>query len=224
MNKIFYKNQSGVSLVAVIIITGIVAFGGYAIYMFTNSDMPEDGAMMPSLPTGAEDEKMMDQKDLPAGEADDSMMEESHSVTPDAMIKDDKMMNDEAMMELKFSGQVLAGTSSPLLDFNKADYDKAIASGKLVALYFYANWCPICRAEFPRMEEAFSKIGDDKVVGFRVNYNDNQTDDDERELAREFGVAYQHTKVFVKNGQRILKSPESWNSADVYLSKINENK
>lgn len=181
---------------AVVIITVIIVLGGYAVFMFMASDVPEDGAMM----------------------------EQSPSMTPDSMMKDDVMMNDGTMMELKFSGQVLAGTSSPLLDFNKVDYDKAVASGKLVAIYFYANWCPICKAEFPKMQEAFNKISDDKVVGFRVNYNDDQTDDDERELAREFGVAYQHTKVFVKNSQRILKAPESWNSADVYISKINQYK
>lgn len=59
------------------------------------------------------------------------------------------------------------------------------------------------------------------VIGFRVNYNDNQTDNDECNLAREFGVAYQHTKIFVKNGTRILKSPEGWNK-DRYLIEINK--
>jgi len=48
------------------------------------------------------------------------------------------------------------------------------------------------------------------VIGFRVNYNDDFTDDDERALARKFGVAYQHTKVFVKNNKRLLKAPDSW--------------
>ena len=70
------------------------------------------------------------------------------------------------------------------------------------------------------MEKAFNELSSDKVVGFLVNYNDDQTDDDERNLAREFGVAYQHTKVFLKDGQRILKSPESWNK-DRYLNELN---
>jgi thiol-disulfide isomerase/thioredoxin len=86
-------------------------------------------------------------------------------------------------------------------------------------LYFFANWCPICRAEFPLMEQAFNDITHDQVVGFRVNFNDSDTDGDEVSLARQYGVAYQHTKVFVKNGQRILKSPESW-PKDRYLSEI----
>lgn len=121
----------------------------------------------------------------------------------------------------KYSGAVLAGESSPLLDFTKSDYEAFLKTDKLIVLYFYANWCPICRAEFPLMQEAFNELLTDNVIGFRVNYNDDQTDSDEKNLAREFGVAYQHTKVFVNNGLRILKSLESWGK-DRYLSEISK--
>ena len=124
-------------------------------------------------------------------------------------------------MEDKYTGTVLAGKSAPLLDFTKADYDAALKSDKLIVLYFYANWCPICKAEFPIMQNAFNELSTNKAIGFRVNYNDDQTDNDEKNLAREFGVAYQHTKVFVKNGQRILKSPEGWDDKR-YDTEINK--
>ena len=134
-------------------------------------------------------------------------------VKPDGtMVKTDGTMEKKegGTMMAKYTGTVLAGKSAPLLDFTKADYDVAVKTDKLVVLYFYANWCPICIAEFPVMQGVFNELATDKVIGFRVNYNDNQTDGDEKNLAKEFGVAYQHTKVFVKNGQRILKSPEGW--------------
>jgi thiol-disulfide isomerase/thioredoxin len=120
-----------------------------------------------------------------------------------------------------FKGEVLAGRGSPLLTFEKEDYERALSTDKLIVLYFYANWCPICREEFPKVEQVFDELESDRVIGFRVNYNDSETEDAEVELAREFGVAYQHTKVFLKAGQRVLKSPESWQK-DRYVSEINK--
>ncbi len=130
------------------------------------------------------------------------------------------MKKDEGAM-IKYSGAVLAGKSAPLLDYNKADYDAAVKSDKLVALYFTANWCPICKVEIPNLYAAFNELTTDKVVGFRVDYNDSDTDADEKNLARQLGVAYQHTKVFLKNGKQVLKSPESW-SKERNLSEINK--
>ena len=117
--------------------------------------------------------------------------------------------------------KILAGKSSPLFDFTKAEYDKALRSNKLVVLYFYANWCPICKEEIPKFYEAFNELETDQVIGFRVNFNDSDTDEDETNLAREFGVAYQHTKVFLKAGERFLKSPETWEK-ERYLDEINK--
>ncbi|MBI2233088.1 MAG: thioredoxin family protein [Candidatus Aenigmarchaeota archaeon] len=136
------------------------------------------------------------------------------------MIEKGMKKENETMMK-EYSGTVLAGSKAQLLDFTKADYDKAIASDKLVVLYFYADWCPICRAEVPKLYDAFNELSTEKVVGFRVNFNDGSTDNDERALAKQFGVPYQHTKVFLKNGQIVLKSPETWDKAR-YLSEINK--
>jgi len=60
----------------------------------------------------------------------------------------------------------------------------------------------------------------DKVAGFRVSYNDTETDEDEKRLAREFGITYQHTKVILKNGKEINKSLESWDK-ETFLKEIN---
>jgi len=136
-------------------------------------------------------------------------------------IKED-IIQKETDKTVKYTGAILGGTSSPLLDFNKADYDLALKSDKLIVLYFYANWCPICRKEFPEMQTAFNQLTTDGTIGFRINYKDNQTDNDEVNLAREFAVTYQHTKIFLKNGQKILKSLESWDK-NRYLNEIENN-
>ena len=116
----------------------------------------------------------------------------------------------EGKMIAGYSGKVLAGNTSPYLDFKKADYDKALSSGKIVFLDFYANWCPICRDEAPGLKAGFDGLTSDKVVGFRVNYNDTETDEDEKALAKQFSVPYQHTKVILKDGKEVARSLESW--------------
>ena len=150
-------------------------------------------------------------------------------VDPDKV--DEMIVNDGEMIDnekttgkdepISFSGTVLAGSSSPLLEFNQADYNKALASDKLVMLYFYANWCPICKAEFPKMQQAFNQLSGSDVVGFRVSFNDTETTEQEEALAKQFGVAYQHTKVALRNGQRVLKAPDSWDTQR-YLDEINQ--
>jgi thiol-disulfide isomerase/thioredoxin len=163
-----------------------------------------------------------DEKASPEGavdEADETM------VKPDGAIEKKEeeltMKKEDGAMMANYVGTTLAGTSAPLLDFTKVDYDKAVASGKLVLLYFYADWCPTCRAEFPKMQAAFDKLSTDAVIGFRVNYKDSATDPDETALARQFGVAYQHTKVFVRGGVQVSKYPDSWEEAR-YLKEIND--
>ncbi len=174
------NSQSGFVMIAIIVIVVLVLVG---VVYFTNQSEVQDNDT-------TQEEVMMEK----------SAMEQNE--------KDIMMDKGETMM--KYSGEVLSGKSALVLDFEKADYDVALKTDKLVVLYFYANWCSICKVEFPVMQKVFSELTTDKVVGFRVNYNDDQTDNDEKNLAKEFGVAYQHTKVFVKNGKRILKSPESW--------------
>lgn len=118
-----------------------------------------------------------------------------------------------------YTGTLLAGTNAPYIEFNESDYQTALATNKLIILYFYADWCPICREEQQEITNAFTKLTSNAIVAFRVNYKDNETNEAEIALARQFGIAYQHTKVFLQNGQRILKSPEPWNEAH-YLSEI----
>lgn len=193
--------QKGFAMPAIIAIVAVVLVLGGVVYYANKSNeadkMAEEKAMM--------EKEAMEQKEK------DAMMEK----------KDEGAMMDKGETMMKYSGAMLAGKSAPLLDFTKADYDAAVKTDKLVVLYFYANWCPICKAEFPIMQKVFNELTTDKVIGFRVNYNDDQTDSDEKNLAREFGVAYQHTKVFVKGGQRTLKSPEGWDE-NRYDTEINK--
>lgn len=108
------------------------------------------------------------------------------------------------MQKTSYTGRVIAGKSSKLLRYNKADYDKAKSAGKIIFLNFYANWCPVCRAEAPEFNAGFDSLQTDKVIGFRVNWNDSETTDEDKQLARDFGITHQNTKIILKDGKKLF--------------------
>lgn len=117
---------------------------------------------------------------------------------------------------------VLAGTTTKYYDFGKAHYEQSLKEGKIVFLNFYASWCPICKAEQPDLFAAFDELKNENVVGYRIHFNDNEVTDDDKEMAKKFGVTYQHTKVIInKNGEVALKSLEAYSKEKV-INEINK--
>lgn len=76
--------------------------------------------------------------------------------------------------------------------YSKSALNQAV--NKRRVLFFYANWCPICRPIDVEFKQNESKIPQDVVV-IRVNYNDSETSQEAKNLAQKYGVAYQHTFV-----------------------------
>lgn len=191
-------------MIKVVITVVVLLLIGGGIYLASQTSKPQEKVMKD---TSTKDKAMMEK------EASGSMEKKDGETM---------MKKEEGAMMAKYTGTVLAGKSAPLLDYNKADYDAAIASDKLVVLYFYANWCPICKVEVPNaLYPAFNELTTEKVIGIRINYKDSDTDKDEENLARQYGITYQHTKVFVKNGKQILKAPDTWDKTR-YITEINK--
>ncbi len=138
---------------------------------------------------------------------DDEMMPKEEKMTDG---KNDSMKKEEAMM-----AKPLAGKNSFYNEFNQSDYEKALAEGKIVYLEFYANWCPICRAQEPDLFDGFNKLPRADVAGFRVNYKDDKTDEDEKALAEKYKIPYQHHKIVLKDGKVVIDSADTWDSADL---------
>lgn len=89
--------------------------------------------------------------------------------------------------------------------YDPADYAAALNANRPIFLFFYANWCPTCAEQEPMivsLMNSFENNPDLKdFVAFRINYNDNETNDSEKDLSIEFGVLYQHTMFTLdKNG------------------------
>lgn len=196
-----FVSNSIMGAISILLILGVIGY--FATKNFSKDEVKP-----------ADDVKPMMVKDEVAKPEGGSAMMEKESV----------IEKGEREMMMKYRGAVLAGKKAMLLDFNKADYDTALKSDKLVVLYFYADWCPLCKDEVANsLYPAFNELADDRTVGFRVNYKDSGTDLVETALAKEFGIGYQHTKVFLKKGVRVLKSVESWDKAR-YLTEINKAK
>src|SRR3989344_9295382 len=123
-----------------------------------------------------------------------------------------------------FKGEVFAGSVSPYLAFIQEDYIKAKAEGKIILLNFYANWCPICREQRPEFLKAFNELSDSEIIGFQVNYKDSETDEFETALAREFGVTYQHTMIFLNKEGKEFKRDLSFLNKDQIISRLEEGK
>lgn len=98
-----------------------------------------------------------------AMESDDAMSEDAMSPTPSHDAMDDAMeddsMEDEAMEEdamvdipeeLSFSAMTVAGT--PI--------DGADLAGQDAIFWFWAPWCPNCRAEAPSVAQALDELPD----------------------------------------------------------------
>lgn len=225
-NKVkIMETKQNAKMLPPILFTIAVALAIAGIIFFVNLRKNEPGQPMEGKASLMQEEEEKQDNTTASmeseSEADRTPMDESQEqeTTQEAMGTDQTQIP-EAPTELTFSGEVIAGTSAPLINFNQTDYQKAIKSNKLVVLYFYANWCPICARETREaLYPAFNDINSNNIVGFRVNFNDSETDNNEKQLAQQFGITYQHTKVFVKNGQTLLTSGQEWNK-ERYLTEI----
>lgn len=203
--------NSGIGIPIVLVTIALIGIIGGIAYV---SLRPQD-ARAPQQP--AANTILIENGDQQRNAATTSL-QEAPSTTSEAA--EPSEIQDTQQQAPQFTGTRIAGTTAPLLDFNQADFEQAQQSGKLILLYFYANWCPTCKKETSEaLYPAFNELTTDQVVGFRVNFNDDETDSAEKQLAQKHGIAYQHTKVFIKNGVEVLKAPNPW-TKDRYLTEI----
>ncbi|MBP9670590.1 thioredoxin family protein [Candidatus Woesebacteria bacterium] len=79
--------------------------------------------------------------------------------------------------------------------------------GNSRVLFFYASWCPTCIPANADFEKNISMLPSDVTV-IRVNYNDPDTDAEEKALATKYSITYQHTYVQIDaEGKAVTK----WN-------------
>ncbi|BDF70275.1 thioredoxin [Oscillospiraceae bacterium] len=83
-----------------------------------------------------------------------------------------------------------------VIHFNKDGFDKALASGQLMMVDFWASWCGPCKMAAPIIESVAGEYEGKALVG-KVNT------DDEQELAVRYEVMSIPTVIFFKNGKEV---------------------
>ena len=109
------------------------------------------------------------------------------------------------MTQEKDGNKMVKTSSSRYIVYSKGAYDQAV--NKRRVLYFYATWCPSCKQANEDFTANPDKIPEDVIV-LRVNYNDPDTDSQEKDFAKKYGITYQHTFVQIdEQGKELTK----WN-------------
>jgi len=126
---------------------------------------------------------------------------------PEVMMKKDLPVTETPKQEVMEKKDESA--NSRYLSYSKTVFDTS--SDKRRILYFYATWCPTCKIANEDFTANPNKIPEDMVV-IRTNYNDPETDQEEKELAKKYGISYQHTFVQIDAQGKELKK---WNGGGI---------
>ncbi len=149
----------------------------------------------------------------------------------DTMMKKEEAMKPQEQTVLESANKMMKKGESAMEEENKMDYKMARSryieytdsvlestSGNRDVLFFYASWCPTCKSADENFRQNEDKIPAD-VRLIRVNYNDPDTDQEEKDLAKKYGITYQHTFVQIDStGAEMAK----WNGGEIeeLLSRI----
>lgn len=100
-------------------------------------------------------------------------------------------------------------------DYTKEDYDKAVAEGKFLILFFTANWCEDCREQDTvNLSVLSTGLFSEPIVGLKVHILDSETTTDTDALAKKYGVNKENSLVVIDK-----KGVLAWK----YVGSISEN-
>ncbi len=179
-------NNKNIGIIAAVAI-GIVVILGGGIYIFNQNAQKQEAEKM-----AVEKAAMMKKEDANS----DSMTKDDQAM----MQKDDSMMTEEDKMMMD---------KSRYFEYSKENLENASNEKRL--LFFYASWCPICRPIDTALKNNTDLIPDGVSI-IRVNFNDPDTDQEEKDLAKKYGVTYQHTFVQIDENENQINK---WSSGDI---------
>jgi len=115
------------------------------------------------------------------------------------------MVKNEDRLKDTDNSVVMQDKDARYLAYSKSAFERAAMTKRV--LFFYANWCPTCRPADADFQKNSATIPDG-VTLIRVNYNDTDTDQEEKDLAKKFQVTYQHTFIQIDEQGNVIAK---WN-------------
>ena len=103
-----------------------------------------------------------------------------------------------------------------LLHFNEEGFDKALETGSLMLVDFWATWCGPCQRLGPVIEQLAEEYEDQAVIIGKVDV------DEEPGLAQRFGVMNIPTVILFKDGQELERKVGAM-PIDEYAQALDEN-
>jgi thioredoxin 1 len=95
-------------------------------------------------------------------------------------------------------GQQMMVPANDARPFTQEAFDAAAAEGKTILVDFYAPWCPVCRAQEPKVKARLN--ADFKhVVAFRVDYDSNAA------LRKAMNVQKQSTLILFEGRRELAR-------------------
>lgn len=99
------------------------------------------------------------------------------------------------------------GVNLPIyVEFKETSYEHFLGRSPMI-LFFYAPWCPLCRASEEVLNEALPSLGGG-VIWMKVDY------DTEAELKKKYGVTYQDTFVLIDATGEVVSKKSSLRSSE----------
>lgn len=90
-------------------------------------------------------------------------------------------------------------------------FNAAKAEGKTTMLFFHAPWCPVCKAQEPKITSHLNKDARD-VVAFKVDYDSNAA------LRKELSVEKQSTLIMYQGRTEVARL--SYKSDDASIAEF----
>jgi thioredoxin 1 len=117
----------------------------------------------------------------------------------------------EAMKPMDHSAMDHEEGMNAFKPFTKEAFNAAAAEGKMTLVFFHAPWCPVCKAQEPKVQKHLDSDAK-QVVALKVDYDTNKP------LRQEMNVSKQSTLILFQGAKEIARL--SYKSDDASIDEL----